>query len=298
MLRRGGKRIRMDDPVPEFENPMTPAENESSHADPSDSLFSDTGDMFGDASYDGGDGEPSNHSFDPTFNSVAYNSAVEEDSPSHATPPARRRGARRAAGAETPAAGRTPRRGREPTTPSSPSEESPPRKKGRAGKKTPARDGESSEEDALYNAILSGKVSLQQLVDDWIDDYKVNRDLTLLRLMQFFICAAGCKGKITPQMQTSMEHAAIIRKMTEEFDEESGEYPLMMPGVQWKKFRTNFCDFVQTLVKQCQYSIIYDQYLMDNVISLLTGLSDSQVRAFRHTATLAGTLVHPKASCF
>jgi cohesin complex subunit SA-1/2 len=26
---------------------------------------------------------------------------------------------------------------------------------------------------------------------------------------------------------------------------------------------------------------------MDHVISLLTGLSDSQVRAFRHTATLA-----------
>lgn len=45
---------------------------------------------------------------------------------------------------------------------------------------------------------------------------------------------------------------------------------------------------MQLLVKQCQYSIIYDQYLMDNVISLLTGLSDSQVRAFRHTATLAG----------
>nr|CAH0106096.1 unnamed protein product [Daphnia galeata] len=83
-----------------------------------------------------------------------------------------------------------------------------------------------------------------------------------------------------------MEHAPIIRRMTEEFDEESGEYPMIMSGPQWKKFRSNFCDFVQTLVKQCQYSIIYDQYLMDNVISLLTGLSDSQVRAFRHTATL------------
>jgi cohesin complex subunit SA-1/2 len=32
---------------------------------------------------------------------------------------------------------------------------------------------------------------------------------------------------------------------------------------------------------------MYFQYLMDHVISLLTGLSDSQVRAFRHTATLA-----------
>lgn len=28
--------------------------------------------------------------------------------------------------------------------------------------------------------------------------------------------------------------------------------------------------------------------MMDTVISLLTGLSDSQVRAFRHTSTLAG----------
>lgn len=63
-----------------------------------------------------------------------------------------------------------------------------------------------------------------------------------------------------------------------------------MTGQQWKKFRANFCEFVQILVRQCQYSIIYDQFLMDNVISLLTGLSDSQVRAFRHTATLAGML--------
>lgn len=37
--------------------------------------------------------------------------------------------------------------------------------------------------------------------------------------MQFFINAAGCKGVITPAMSENMEHAAIIRKMTEEFDE-------------------------------------------------------------------------------
>jgi len=58
----------------------------------------------------------------------------------------------------------------------------------------------------------------QQLVDDWIDDYKGNKDATLLKLNQFFISASGCKGKITREM-AKMEHAAIIRKMTEEFDE-------------------------------------------------------------------------------
>lgn len=57
------------------------------------------------------------------------------------------------------------------------------------------------------------------IVDDWIEAYKANRDTALLALMQFFINASGCKGKITAQMAANMEHAAIIRKMTEEFDE-------------------------------------------------------------------------------
>ncbi|XP_054277370.1 cohesin subunit SA-2 isoform X2 [Macrosteles quadrilineatus] len=158
---------------------------------------------------------------------------------------------------------------------------------GRKGRKRSYAETINDEDSSLYLIVRNGRSSLQTIVDDWIEAYKINRDTALVALMQFFIHAAGCKGKITAQMAASMEHAAIIRKMTEEFDEESGEYPLIMSGQQWKKFRQNFCDFVAMLVKQCQYSIIYDQYLMDNVISLLTGLSDSQVRAFRHTATLA-----------
>ena len=63
---------------------------------------------------------------------------------------------------------------------------------------------------------------------------------------------------------------------------------MIMTGPLYKKFRTNFCDFIAVLVRQCQYSILFDQYMMDNIISLLTGLCDSQVRAFRHTSTLAG----------
>lgn len=74
--------------------------------------------------------------------------------------------------------------------------------------------------------------------------------------------------------------------------QDSGDYPLTMAGPQWKKFRYNFCEFIMVLIRQCQYSIIYDEYMMDTVISLLTGLSDSQVRAFRHTSTLAGQSIN------
>lgn len=57
------------------------------------------------------------------------------------------------------------------------------------------------------------------VVDDWIETYKNDRDSALLDLMQFFIQCSGCKGKITPHMQATMEHAQIIRQMTEQFDE-------------------------------------------------------------------------------
>ena len=157
---------------------------------------------------------------------------------------------------------------------------SPPTGTPRGGRGRPRKsvaDIMPEDESSLYFIIRNGKASLQQVVDDWIDSYKSDRDAALLTLMQFFISASGCRGRITPQMQASMDHADIIRRMTEEFEEESGEYPLVTAGQFWKKFRGNFCEFIQLLVKQCQYSIIYDQHLMDNVISLLTQLSDSQV---------------------
>ncbi|KAJ8310918.1 hypothetical protein KUTeg_012783 [Tegillarca granosa] len=162
-------------------------------------------------------------------------------------------------------------------------------KKPRQGGRGRKRSGE--EEDpgtgCMFDVVRGGRASLQSLVDDWIDSYNNDRDAALLELIQFFIQCSGCKGKISPYMYANQEHAEIIRKMTEEFDEDSGDYPLIMSGPQWKKFKNNFCEFVQVLVKQCQYSIIYDQCMMDNIISLLTGLTDSQVRAFRHTSTLA-----------
>lgn len=51
------------------------------------------------------------------------------------------------------------------------------------------------------------------------------------------------------------------------------------------------------MVYQCQYSLLYDGFPMDDLISLLIGLSDSQVRAFRHTSTLAGEHSHNSVGC-
>ncbi|CAB1346789.1 unnamed protein product, partial [Coregonus sp. 'balchen'] len=147
--------------------------------------------------------------------------------------------------------------------------------------------------------------SLQAVVDDWIEAYITDRDSALLDLISFFIQCSGCKGKQAPAQDD------VMSKMVEELDEDSGlqykkflafpwiltvtwpmdmdsgEYPLTMSGPYWRRFRGEFCEFVSVLVTQCQYNVIFDSYLMDTLISLLTELSDSRVRAFRHTCTLA-----------
>ncbi|NXS94362.1 STAG2 protein, partial [Jacana jacana] len=125
------------------------------------------------------------------------------------------------------------------------------------------------------------------VVDDWVEAYKQDRNVALLDLINFFIQCSGCQGMVTAEMFQSLQKKDVMQKMTETFDEDNEDYPLIRTGPYWKKFKANFCEFIGVLVQQCQCSVLYDNYLMDTIISLLTGLADSMVRAFRHTSTLA-----------
>ncbi|XP_032742936.1 cohesin subunit SA-3 [Rattus rattus] len=139
----------------------------------------------------------------------------------------------------------------------------------------------------LFDAVKAARSCAQSLVDEWLENYKQDENAGFLELVNFFIRACGCKSTVTPEMFKTMSNSEIIQHLTEEFNEDSGDYPLTAPGPSWKKFQGSFCEFVKTLVCQCQYSLLFDGFPMDDLISLLIGLSDSQVRAFRHTSTLA-----------
>ncbi|KTF94023.1 hypothetical protein cypCar_00009256 [Cyprinus carpio] len=166
----------------------------------------------------------------------------------------------------------------------------------------------------LFEVVSMGRNAMQAVVDDWIDAYTGDRDSALLDLISFFIQCSGCKGKfrmVTAEMFQSKKGTDVMSKMVEDLDEDtglqykkflafpwiltvtwpldmdSGEYPLIMSGLYWKRFRSHFCEFVSVLVAQCQNCVIFDGYLLNTLISLLTELSDSRVRAFRHTCTLA-----------
>ncbi|RLW07827.1 hypothetical protein DV515_00003824 [Chloebia gouldiae] len=149
------------------------------------------------------------------------------------------------------------------------------------------QNGEVVEAVTLFEVVSMGKQAMQSVVVDWVEAYKQDRNVALLDLINFFIQCSGCQGMVTAEMFQSLYKKDVMQKMTETFDKDNEDYPLIRTGPYWKKFKANFCEFIAVLVQQCQCSILYDNYLMDTIISLLTGLADSMVRAFRHTSTLA-----------
>lgn len=155
-------------------------------------------------------------------------------------------------------------------------------------RKKDRKTGEDTGQGSLFDIVKAGKGALRAVVDDWIESYTSDKETGMVDLIQFFVQCCGCKGTVTTKMLEEEESVNAIRQLTEQFDEDSHEYPLIMTGPAYKKFRVNFMDFVDSLIQQCQHSIIYDEYMLDTLVSWLIRLSDSPVRAFRHTSTLVG----------
>ncbi|RXN22212.1 cohesin subunit SA-1-like protein [Labeo rohita] len=138
----------------------------------------------------------------------------------------------------------------------------------------------------LYEAVRSGRSALLPVIDDWLEEYRSDREAGLLELINFVVQCSGCKGVVTREMFSCLQNADIISHLTKEFNEDSVSYPLVSVGSQWRHFREGVCEFVSLLVRGCRNSLLYDDFLFSSFIALLTGLADSQVRAFRHTSTL------------
>ncbi|KAM6032619.1 cohesin subunit SA-3-like, partial [Chlamydotis macqueenii] len=176
----------------------------------------------------------------------------------------------------------------------------PPRKRGarptpncgpiskRPRRKEPGEDGSGPpDQNALFEAVRSAKVAVETLADEWLESYKRDRETGFLELVNFIVRSCGCRGAVTPEMFRHLQNSEIIRRLTEKFQEDSAEYPLSLSSWPWRRFRAGFCELLAAVVRRCQYGVVYDEFLLDALIALLTGLSDSQVRAFRHTSTLA-----------
>ncbi|XP_047572559.1 cohesin subunit SA-2-like isoform X1 [Lutra lutra] len=186
------------------------------------------------------------------------------------------------------------------------------RRRGRPPRKHRRKNVAITTEVTLFEMVALGKNSVQQTaVEEWVRSYKEDRELALLDLISFFVQCCGCEGMVTAELYQSNEGKKVVHKMTEKFDQETGLYykkflaypwiltimwpeklqndfyPIVGPGPFWKRFRVNFCEFTELLVHQTHSSVLCDGHLMDTVIGMLSGLTNSAVYSLRHTSSLA-----------
>ncbi|XP_057351955.1 cohesin subunit SA-2-like [Manis pentadactyla] len=185
------------------------------------------------------------------------------------------------------------------------------RPRGRPPRKLRKRKVSVTTELTLFEMVALGKNSMQTAVEEWVQSYKEDRALALLDLISFFMQCCGCEGMVTAELCQSSQGGSAAHTVTERFDQETGLYykkfvaspwiltvmwpekpendfyPIVGPGPFWKRFRANFCEFTELLVRQMHCSALCDGQLVDTVICMLTGLTTSAVHSLRHTSSLA-----------
>lgn len=161
MQRRGGKRIRMDEPPPEYENPMTPQIDQDTYGHYANlNMYTAGGESYAE--------QAGTSSSDGMFESPP-------------TPGMRRITRSKARGHANPI----------PLMAYSPPEVTAPPTRGRGRGRPPGRknhyESHSEDETTLYHYIKNSKVSLTNIVDEWIENYKVKLYYNFKEILLYYM---------------------------------------------------------------------------------------------------------------
>ncbi|XP_065178833.1 cohesin subunit SA-2-like [Sycon ciliatum] len=159
--------------------------------------------------------------------------------------------------------------------------------RGGAQRQQPKSKAASASTKDLFATIKEGRCAFKLIVDEWIDEYKTEKGTAITKLIQFLVSSSGCKAEVTQEMVVSRNYDKTFKKLTQDFGETSTEYPFIASGPAWKKFKSNFVDFLDNLIQQSRHTLLYDGFFLEQLLPWLMTMSTSQVQAFRHTSTLA-----------
>ena len=87
------------------------------------------------------------------------------------------------------------------------------------------------------------------MASDWVRRYEGDAESAMLELVQYFVLCCGCHAEITLEMYRG-EIIDVIRSLTENFAEDSGDYPLIMTGPGQKKFKVS-----RTILSECRWTL-------------------------------------------
>ncbi|KAL7689157.1 putative armadillo-like helical, stromalin conservative domain, cohesin subunit Scc3/SA [Plasmopara halstedii] len=179
-------------------------------------------------------------------------------------------------------------------------------------KKNKLEDNEHTDvKDLLFEAVKSGKSSLETLLTGWRDRFEKDYEMAMkevlnlvLQVHELFLGylkmnisdifanrqACGGKNQCAPESESldQLNMGLLVDHIVEDLENIKGEYPLISRAKGMKKFQFNFEIFWDAFVRESYESeILFTSNLANDLIDWLTTLSSSEIRPIRHTATFA-----------
>ncbi|KAH9934133.1 uncharacterized protein B0H18DRAFT_1207681 [Fomitopsis serialis] len=134
-----------------------------------------------------------------------------------------------------------------------------------------AKETKISADNSIFNAIINPTIALQSVAEDFLESLSRTPGLSLAELIN---CVLRAFDKLD-------DFTEILKK------DDSPIYPLTSKLPVFKRFRTSLSEVIARIItSSAAHGSLYSSDLMATLQTWVVAMSSSQLRSFRHTATV------------
>ncbi|KAI9736191.1 MAG: hypothetical protein M1834_001076 [Cirrosporium novae-zelandiae] len=161
---------------------------------------------------------------------------------------------------------------------------------GRSRKRPKPRPSAIDDAEGLYAELFARGHTVEAVAADWLSQYQEHNANAMCDLVNLILRCTGRNLKVdVHQIEDADSAPSVLEDLQEEYQaEEFTEYPLVSRAKGHANFRTTLTGFFDALIEAANASgLLYtDLALIENIQVWVTSMSSSQLRPFRHTATI------------
>ncbi|KAH9947828.1 hypothetical protein B0H21DRAFT_821509 [Amylocystis lapponica] len=152
-----------------------------------------------------------------------------------------------------------------------------------------AKDTKISGDNALFNAIINPAAALQSTAEDFLESLSQTPGPSQAELINCILRACGCNDSVNEDEVVDYDGVVdALDNFTEGLKkDDSPVYPLTSKLPVFKRFRRSLSEFLERLISSAAaLGSLYTSDLMATLQTWVVAMSSSQLRSFRHTATV------------
>ncbi|KAF8634382.1 hypothetical protein AX15_000952 [Amanita polypyramis BW_CC] len=152
-----------------------------------------------------------------------------------------------------------------------------------------AKDTNISNDNVLFNALVNPAVPLQSTAEDFMESLRQTPGSAQAELVNLILRCCGCNDSV--DADSAIDYDGVVDALdnfTEGLKQENSPiYPLTSKLPTFKKFRRHLAEFIDRLISAAaELGLLYSTDLMATLQTWVVAMSSSQIRSFRHTATV------------